>query len=64
MAVDVAPETADAVEITVAVAVDEIHAVGGRDHQRLVVQPQFHVSEGMPEVLFVEFLEFHFSLTS
>ena len=54
MAVDVAPEAADAVEIAVAVAVDQVHSLGGGDDQRLIRQPLLHVRERMPDILAVE----------
>ena len=58
MAVDVAPERRDAVEIFVAVGVDEIHSFGAGDDQWVGVEPEGHGGEGVPEVLFVQGTKF------
>ena len=39
MAVDVAPERGDAVDVAAALAVDQLRALGPLDHQRLFLAP-------------------------
>src|SRR5580704_17889905 len=55
MAVDVAPEAGNAVEISIAVAVDEVHPVRIGDDELLVGEPLPHMGEGMPDMLAVQF---------
>ena len=57
MAVHVAPQTRHAVQISIAVAVDQVHSVGVGDHQRLEFVPQLHRREWMPDVLLIELAE-------
>ncbi len=52
MAMDVAPHAARAVEIFVAVDVDQAAALGTGDHQRLVFR---HLREGVPMVTAIPF---------
>ena len=47
MAVDVAPQAADAVDVPVAVDIDQHAAFGPFDHKRLVLG---HLREGVPDV--------------
>ena len=53
MAVDVAPERADAVDVAVAVPVDQVGALGALDDERLLVQPALLLGERMPEMIVV-----------
>jgi hypothetical protein len=48
------PKGRHAIEVAVAVAVDEVHPLGIRDDQRLVVEPELHVRERVPDVPLVE----------
>ncbi len=57
VAVDITPEAGNAVEIAVAVAVDQMHSLGGGDDQRIGIEPKAHRSEGMPDVLLVKLAE-------
>ncbi len=54
MAVDIAPQAADAVDVGVAVDVEERAALGPLDHQRLVFG---HLGEGVPDQRAVPVLE-------
>jgi hypothetical protein len=54
VAVDVAPERGDAIEVAVAVGVDQLAAIGPLDHQRLLGDPVPLLGEGVPQVLVVE----------
>jgi hypothetical protein len=54
VAVDVAPETADAVEIFSAIGINQIHSGGIGDDQGWLGEPGFHVGERVPEMLMVE----------
>ena len=57
VAVDVAPQAADAVEIPVAIGVNQMHSLGCGNDQRVVGVPQLVVREWMPDVLPVEIAE-------
>ena len=54
VAVHVAPQAGDAVEVAIAVAVEKMHPISAGDHKRLRIEPQFHRRERMPDVLLVE----------
>ena len=54
MAVDVAPERGDAVEVAAALDVDQVAALGPLDHQRLFLAPGLLLGERMPEVVAIE----------
>ena len=55
MAVHVAPQTADTIEITLAVAVDQMHSLGSDNHKRIAFRPQTFIGvNGMPDVLAIE----------
>ena len=54
VAVDVAPERGDAVDVAAPVAVDQVGALGPLDHQRLLRAPIALLGEGVPEVALVE----------
>jgi hypothetical protein len=56
MAVDVAPQGGDAVDVAASVAVDQIAAVGTLNDQRLLLAPFTLLGEGVPEVVVVESL--------
>lgn len=57
VAVDVAPEAGNAVEIAAAIGINEMKALGGGDDQRIVIEPHAHGGERVPEVLAVERLQ-------
>ena len=48
------PQRRDAVQVAVAVGVDELEAVRALDDQRVVVQPLLHLRERMPQVGAIE----------
>ena len=50
VAVDVAPERGDAVDVAAAVGVDQVGALGALDDQRLLLAPGALLGERMPEV--------------
>ena len=54
MAVDVAPERGDAVEVAAALGVDQVGALGPLDHQRLFLAPGLLLGERVPEVVAIE----------
>ena len=54
MAVDVAPERGDAVDVMAAVGVDQLPALGPLDRQRLFLAPALLLGERMPEVVAIE----------
>jgi hypothetical protein len=54
MAVNVAPERGDTVQIAAAVGVDQLCPLGGLDHQRLLFHPATLLRQGMPEVIVIE----------
>ena len=54
VAVDVAPERGDAVDVAAAVGVDQVGALAALDHQRLFLAPALLLGEGVPEVVLVE----------
>ena len=54
MAVDVAPERGDAVEVAAALAVDQVGALAALDHQRLFLDPALLLGERVPEVVAIE----------
>ena len=54
VAVDVAPEAGDAVDVAVAVGVDEVEAFGAVDDQRGLIAPLAHGGEGVPDMLVVK----------
>ena len=53
VAVHVAPERRDAVEIAAPQRVDEVDSVAGVDDHRILAEPVLHLREGMPEVAVV-----------
>ena len=59
MAVDVAPERGDAVDVAAAVGVDQVGALGPLDHQRLFLAPALLLGERVPEVVAVELRVVH-----
>ena len=58
MTVYVAPKTGDAVEIAIALAVNQVHPLSARDHERIRLEPDLHRRKRMPEVLLIEPTEF------
>ncbi len=58
MAVDVAPQRRDAVEVLAAVEIDEEAAVRPRDDERRFGGVGLHRREGMPDVVAVPLFEF------
>ena len=54
VAVDVAPQRRDAVDVAVAVGVDQVGALGALDHQRLLALPVELLRERVPEVALIE----------
>ncbi len=54
VAVDRAPERGDAVDVAVAVDVDQVAALAALDHQRLFVGPPLLLGERVPDVVVVE----------
>ena len=54
VAVDVAPERGDAVDVAAAVGVDQVGALAALDHQRLFLAPALLLGEGVPEVVVIE----------
>jgi hypothetical protein len=57
MAVDVAPERGGAVDVAVAVDVEEVDALAALDHQWLFLAPTLLLGEGVPDELLVEPVE-------
>lgn len=54
VAVDVAPEAGDAVDVAVFLGVDEVDAFGVVDDEGRGLAPLAHGGEGVPEVVVVE----------
>ena len=54
VAVDVAPERRDAVDVASAVRVDQVGSLGTLDHERLLVTPALLLGKRMPEVGVIE----------
>ena len=54
MAVDVAPERGDAVDVAAPVGVDQVRSLGALDHQRLLLAPAPLLGERVPEVVVIE----------
>ena len=54
MAVDVAPERGDAVEVAPSLGVDQVAALAALDHQRLFLAPALLLGERVPEVVAIE----------
>jgi hypothetical protein len=54
MAVDVAPEGGDTVQIPAPLRVDQLRSLTGLDHQRLLLHPATLLSEWMPQVIVIE----------
>ena len=54
MAVDVAPERRDAVEVAAALGVDQVGALAALDHQRLFLAPALLLGERVPDVVAIE----------
>ena len=54
MAVDVAPERGDAVDVAPALAVDQVAALAALDQQRLFLAPALLLGERVPEVVAIE----------
>jgi hypothetical protein len=54
VAVDVAPERGDAVDVAAAVAADQVRALSSFDHERLFLRPRLLLGERMPEMFVVE----------
>ena len=54
VAVDVAPERGDAVEVAAPLGVDQLGALGALDHQRLLRHPVALLRERVPEVIVIE----------
>ena len=59
MAVDVAPERGDAVDVVAAVGVDQLPALGPLDRERLFLAPTLLLGERMPEVVAIELRVIH-----
>ena len=59
VAVDVAPERGDPVEVAAALGVDQVGALGPLDHQRLFLAPALLLGERVPEVVAVELSVIH-----
>jgi hypothetical protein len=59
MAVDVAPQGGDAVDVVAALIVDQLPALGTHDRERLFLAPSLLLGEGMPEVVVVELRVIH-----
>ena len=57
MAVDVAPQRGDAVDVTATIAVDQVSALRPLDHQRLFLSPALLLGKWMPEMIMVELNE-------
>ena len=55
MSVHVAPQRRDAIEITVAVRVNQVETVTGGNDGRVLVPIRLHRSKGMPDVFVVPF---------
>src|SRR5258708_26091857 len=51
---DVHPQRGDAIEIAVAACIDQVVALAGDDHQRLVVRPDLHLGKWMPNMAEIE----------
>ena len=54
VAVDVAPQRRDAVDVAPALGVDQVGALGALDHERLLAAPVALLGERVPEVAMVE----------
>ncbi len=54
MAVDVAPERRDAVDVAPALGVDQVSALAGLDRESVGLTPALLLGEGMPEVPVIE----------
>ena len=54
VAVDVAPERGDAVDVAAAVGVDQIRALAPLDHERLLFRPSLLLGERMPDVALID----------
>jgi len=57
VAVDVAPERGDGVEVAVALGVVKVAALALYDDKGGLVEPGLHGSEGVPDVVFVKLLQ-------
>ena len=53
MAVDIAPEGGDAVDIFVIVCVIKVYAIAAGDDEGVIFEPEAHRGEGMPDELLV-----------
>ena len=54
VAVDVAPQRRDAVDVAPAIRVDQVGALAGVDRQRLGLDPSALLGEGVPDVPVIE----------
>ena len=54
MAMHVAPQAADAIQIAAPITVDQVHPLRGGNDQRLTGLPQLHGRERMPDMHSVE----------
>jgi hypothetical protein len=59
VAVDVAPERGDAVDVAAAVAGDQVRALGALDQQQLFFLPGLLLGEGVPEMVPIELRVIH-----
>ena len=57
VAVDVAPEAGDAVDVAVAFGVDQVKALGPVNDQRGLITPLAHGGKRVPDVAVVEFCQ-------
>ena len=57
MSVNVAPKRGNAVQILLAVNIDEVMTVALADDARLFIHPFLHLGEWMPEVIVIQLLK-------